>query len=100
MKFPNLVWAISTVGAQWEFAVGIKRSESWLSRRLNGRFEFSPEDRKTVAQALGYPEGWLFEEIAPPTRSQSGRLMQAQAYPSTPPSEVVPTQRIQTVTHG
>jgi hypothetical protein len=46
----------------------IHRSESWLSRRLVGRTQFSSEEREVIAKALGYPAAWLFQEPQPPAR--------------------------------
>ena len=54
MRFPNLEWAIAQFGSQFRFAALLGESESWLSRRLTGRVEFSPEDRDRVAQTLGF----------------------------------------------
>jgi DNA-binding transcriptional regulator YdaS (Cro superfamily) len=68
LKFPNLLWAISQVGNRYKFAAVIGHSESWLSRRLVGRVQFSPEERQTLAHALGYPAEWLFQEPQPPER--------------------------------
>ena len=47
----------------------IGHSESWLSRRLLGRVPFTPDERRTVGQALGYPVEWLFQEPQPPARA-------------------------------
>jgi transcriptional regulator with XRE-family HTH domain len=71
MRFPNLEWAIARFGSQFRFAALLGESESWLSRRLTGRVEFTPEDRGRVAQTVGYPVAWLFEEPAPPARIEA-----------------------------
>jgi hypothetical protein len=71
LKYPNLLWAISGRGNRWKFARVMDHSESWLSRRLLGRVEFSSEDRQKIAEALGYPAEWLFQELQPPARVQS-----------------------------
>jgi len=69
VKFPNLAWAIRECGSQFQFAAQLGESESWVSRRLNGRVPFTPEQRQTIAQALGYPAEWLFQEPQPPARA-------------------------------
>jgi transcriptional regulator with XRE-family HTH domain len=79
MRFLNLAWAIRQRGSQFRFAAALGESESWLSRRLNGRAEFSTEDRGRIAQALGYPAEWLFRIPEPPTRKASGELVHAHA---------------------
>jgi transcriptional regulator with XRE-family HTH domain len=66
MKFPNLIWAVTQRGPHYRFAAALGESESWLSRRLSGRVAFSLEERQTIAQALGYPTEWLFQEPQPP----------------------------------
>ncbi len=65
MKFPNLEWAIARIGSQFRFAATLGESESWLSRRLTGRVDFGSEDRRRVADALGYHSDWLFEVPKP-----------------------------------
>jgi len=70
MQYPNLVWAISEWGTRYKFAAELGECESWLSRRLGGRVEFSESDRKRIADALGYASDWLFQKPAPP---KSGR---------------------------
>jgi transcriptional regulator with XRE-family HTH domain len=60
VKFPNLAGAIHERGSQFQVAAQLGESESWLSRRLSGRVEFSESDRKRLAVALGYPSEWLF----------------------------------------
>lgn len=67
MRYPNLVWAISEWGTRYKFAADLGESESWLSRRLNGRVELSERDRERIAGALEYPAEWLFMEPIPPT---------------------------------
>ena len=73
MKYPNALWAISQMGNRYKFAAKIGHSESWLSRRLLGRVPFAPDERQTIAQALGYAAEWLFQEPQPPAREASGR---------------------------
>jgi transcriptional regulator with XRE-family HTH domain len=70
LKFPNLNWALAQWGPQYRFAALLGESESWLSRRLAGRFEFSDGDRKRIAQTLGYPEDWLFQQPMPPASTR------------------------------
>lgn len=77
MRYPNLIWAISESGTRYKFAARIGGSESWLSRRLSGRAEFSPEDRKKISQILGYPADWLFATPNPPSRETEDQLEQA-----------------------
>ena len=79
MKYLNLAWAIRQQGSQFRFALQLGESESWLSRRLTGRVDFSPEDRKRVAQALGYPEPWLFQTTTPLAREESAGLIAVHA---------------------
>jgi hypothetical protein len=79
LKFPNLLWAISQVGNRYKFAAAIGHSESWLSRRLVGRVEFTPQERQTFAQSLGYPAEWLFQEPQPPVRVVAPGLVHASA---------------------
>lgn len=71
MRYPNLVWAISQWGPRYKFAAILEESESWLSRRLSGRVEFTESDRERLAAALGYPSEWLFQVPVP---RQSGQL--------------------------
>jgi len=52
-------------------------SESWLSRRLVGRTPFSSEEREAIAQVLGYPAEWLFQEPQPPARMVAPALAHA-----------------------
>lgn len=74
MHFPNLLWAIRQAGSQFQLAAKLDESESWISRRLTGRCDFSAEDRERVAQALGYPTSWLFQTPTPPTRQTQTQL--------------------------
>jgi transcriptional regulator with XRE-family HTH domain len=67
VKFPNLAWAIRKRGSQFQFAAQIGESESWVSRRLTGRVEFTNEERQRIAHVLGYPVNWLFQILVPPT---------------------------------
>lgn len=67
MKFPNIHWALSQQRmTQYELARVIGSSESKLSRALSGRLEFAPEERTKIADVLGFPEPWLFQEVVPP----------------------------------
>jgi hypothetical protein len=68
LKYPNLLWAISQFGDRYKFAAMIRRSESWLSRRLKARVAFSAAERDAIAESLGYPADWLFQEPQPPAR--------------------------------
>jgi DNA-binding transcriptional regulator YdaS (Cro superfamily) len=65
LKYPNALWAISQVGNRYKFAAMIGHRESWLSRRLLGRVLFTADERQTIAQALGYPVEWLFQQPTP-----------------------------------
>ena len=73
MKFPNLAWAIRERGSQFQFAARLGESESWISRRLTGRIEFTEEERRRIADTLGYPARWLFQAPEPPSLEQSAR---------------------------
>lgn len=68
MHYPNLLWAVRQSGSQFQLAAVLGESESWLSRRLTGRVDFATEDRVRIAQALGYPDEWLFQTPTPPSR--------------------------------
>lgn len=68
MRFPNLLWAIRQNGSQFRLAASLDESESWLSRRLTGRVEFTADERARVANALDYSAEWLFQEPQPPAR--------------------------------
>jgi transcriptional regulator with XRE-family HTH domain len=67
VKFPNLAWAIRERGSQFQFAAQLGESESWVSRRLTGRVEFTDKERQRIAHVLGYPVDWLFQILVPPT---------------------------------
>jgi transcriptional regulator with XRE-family HTH domain len=77
MRFPNLVWAIRECGSQFQFAAKLGANESWLSRRLTGRIQFSAEDQSRIAEILGYPANWLFQTPQPPSHEQNARLAHA-----------------------
>jgi transcriptional regulator with XRE-family HTH domain len=74
MKYLNLAWAIRQQGSQFRFALRLGESESWLSRRLTGRVEFTTEERNRVACALTYPAEWLFATPNPPSRDAAAQL--------------------------
>jgi transcriptional regulator with XRE-family HTH domain len=80
MEFPNLVWAIAQAGPQYRFAKSLGENESWLSRRLTGRVEFTQEDCEKIARALGYPADWLFQTPTPPSRQTIPQLEPAGAH--------------------
>jgi transcriptional regulator with XRE-family HTH domain len=66
LKFPNLNWALAQWGPRYRFAAKLGESESWLSRKMNGRIPFSSQEREVIAKTLGYPTEWLFQEPQPP----------------------------------
>jgi transcriptional regulator with XRE-family HTH domain len=67
MRFPHVAWAVAERGVpQYKVAAMIGRSEARISRCLSGRTDFTPDERAAIAQALGFPETWLFEEVTPP----------------------------------
>lgn len=67
MRFPNLAWAAKQNGlTHFKVAAGVGMSESGFSRCLNGRLDFSREKKRKIADLLGYPANWLFQEITPP----------------------------------
>ena len=67
MKFPNIHWALSERRiAQFQLADAIGWGESKFSRALSGRVEFTPEERMKIAEVLGFPEPWIFQEVVPP----------------------------------
>jgi hypothetical protein len=70
LQFPNLNWALAQWGPRYRFAAKLGESESWLSRKMNGRIPFSSQEREVIAKTLGYPTEWLFQEPQPPSRAQ------------------------------
>ena len=67
MKFPNLAWAIAHRRlAQYEVGDAIGKRESAFSRAVNGRVDFTSEERQKIADFLGYQVEWLFQEVSPP----------------------------------
>lgn len=69
MKFLNLVYAISLQRRRhYEIAQAVGISEWHFSRLLNGRSEFTPTERRRIAEVLSLDEGWLFETPKPPKR--------------------------------
>lgn len=67
MKFPNLEWAIDRQRfAHYEVAADADLSPSTFSRCLSGRADFPAGARQKIANLLGYPEEWLFQEPVPP----------------------------------
>jgi transcriptional regulator with XRE-family HTH domain len=74
MHFPNLLWAVRQGGSQFRLAAALGESESWLSRRLTGRVEFTAEERVRVARALNYPADWLFQAPTPPSHQTPTHL--------------------------
>jgi len=66
MRYANLIWAIAQWGTRYRFAAKLRESESWLSRSLSSRVAFTDEERRRIAQTLGYPAEWLFQEPTPP----------------------------------
>jgi transcriptional regulator with XRE-family HTH domain len=77
LNFPNLLWAVSRFGTQYQLAAAIGCSESWLSRRLVGRVAISDSEREAIARTLGYSADWLFRDPEPPVphciSEESGR---------------------------
>jgi hypothetical protein len=73
VKFPNLTWAIRERGSQFQFAAQLGESESWMSRRLTGRVEFTDEERERVALTLGFRADWLFQTPQPPAVNLASR---------------------------
>jgi transcriptional regulator with XRE-family HTH domain len=70
--FPNLLWAMAARRVRhFEVADAAAMSESQFSRAVNGRTDFSPNERTRIAKFLGYPERWLFEDIRPPRRKEA-----------------------------
>ena len=88
MKYLNLMWAIRQQGSQFRFAASLGESESWLSRRLTGRCDFSAEDRDRVAHALGYPAEWLFETPNPPSHETADDSARSHSVPNSRLAEV------------
>ena len=59
---------MTQAGPRYRFAAVLGESESWLSRRVTGRVEFSKREQEKIARALDYPAEWLFQEPQPPAR--------------------------------
>jgi len=67
MRFPNLSWALAERGLrQYRLANLLDVADSWLSRALAGRTNFTAAHRQRIAEILGYPATWLFQEVQPP----------------------------------
>jgi hypothetical protein len=80
MKFPNLLWVIHDRRmTQYLAAAMLGIAESRFSRCLSGRTDFSLDERKRLATWFGYPAGWLFQEVSPPTRAESCEVIQEAA---------------------
>ena len=71
---PNLILAIKDRGARhYDLAHTVKMSEAHFSRKLNGYDEFSPIEKKRIAEYLNTNEAWLFETtLRIPRRTSSG----------------------------
>jgi hypothetical protein len=79
VNFPNIAYAAGVRGlAQYQLALAVSMSESRLSRCLNGRFEFSPMERRRIAEVLSFDESWLFERPKPP----KSRIFEGEATPA------------------
>jgi hypothetical protein len=62
----------------WELAPVLRRSDGYLSDRLNGRFEFAPHERTRLAEYFGCSEDWLFQRFQPPVaRRETASLVPA-----------------------
>lgn len=82
MKFPNLSWAIARRRVpHYEAAVAVGMGESKFSRAMNGRFEFTADERQKIGDFLGYPVEWLFQEVSPPVDCEVRSLRSAAAAP-------------------
>lgn len=70
VKFPNIVYAADVRGlAQYQLASNVRMSESRLSRCMNGRSDFSGDERERISIALGFDQSWLFERPNPPNHT-------------------------------
>jgi hypothetical protein len=75
LKYANLLWAASHDRlANYQVAAAAEMSESQFSRCLNGRSEFSREEKIKLANYFGYPEAWLFQTVQPPARLQRSEV--------------------------
>lgn len=54
----------------YELARKVGMSEWRFSRALQGRSEFSSDERRRIAEVLGYAEEWLFATVVPPPVKQ------------------------------
>lgn len=71
MRFPNLSWALAFGRIpQYRLAAVLVMSEASLSRRLAGRADFLPHEKRRIAEYLAYREDWLFREENPPASAR------------------------------
>ena len=85
MRFPYLVWAIEDKRLRhYELADRAGISSFRFSRCLRGRSEFDATERRRIAEALGYPEAWLFARPTPPPPS---------TFQSSEPAPFMPSER-------
>lgn len=76
MKFPNLrVMMGHTRTRLWELGKILKRSDAYLSDRLNGRYEFAPHERTRIAEFFGVNENWLFQPFQPPVARRETAML-------------------------
>ncbi len=67
MLFPNLRNMMKYRRVRlWELAAVLKRSDTYLSDRLEGRYQFAPHERTRIAEYFGLQEGYLFKQFEPP----------------------------------
>lgn len=75
MQFPNVAWATSQKRiAHYQLAAIVGMSESRFSRALNGRADFTSDEREKIADALNFPVDWLFREVVLPPLSRGTTL--------------------------
>ena len=76
MRFANLRVMMSDRRVRlWELAKVLKRSDAYLSDRLNGRYQFAPHERTRLAEYFGVKEDWLFQEFRPPVARRETAML-------------------------
>jgi hypothetical protein len=67
VNFPNIVWELKRRRLpQYVFAKSVRIDKTRFSRAMSGIVELTEIERERIAQALGYPEAWLFSRPTPP----------------------------------
>ena len=76
MRYPNLLWALADRRMpNYRLAHELGTSESRFSRAMRGLTQFSADERHLIAELLGYPAQWLFQQPQPPREESCEREM-------------------------